>query len=45
MAPRAISSIQRVLDDEAGGVDRAAQRLGIPRSTLYKKIKKYGLRP
>ncbi len=36
--------IQRVLDDEVGAVDRAAERLGIPRSSLYKKIKKYRLR-
>ena len=35
--------IARVLGDEAGGVERAAQRLGIPRSSLYKKIKEYGL--
>ena len=28
---------------EAGHVDRAARRLGVPRSSLYKKIKKYGL--
>ena len=35
--------IQRVLEDEGGGVERAAERLGIPRSSLYKKIKKYRL--
>ena len=34
---------QRVLEDEAGADDRAAQRLGIPRSSLYKKIKRYSL--
>ncbi len=36
--------ITRVLEEEAGRVDQAAQRLGIPRSTLYQKIKLYGLR-
>ncbi len=35
--------IQRVLDDVGGEVDSAAERLGLPRSSLYKKIKKYGL--
>ncbi len=35
--------ISRVLKDENGAVERAAKRLGIPRSTLYKKIKSYGL--
>jgi DNA-binding NtrC family response regulator len=33
--------IQRVLQDEQGRVDRAAKRLGIPRSSLYNKIKKH----
>jgi DNA-binding NtrC family response regulator len=36
--------VQRVLDEESGNVDRAAARLGIPRSTLYQKIKKHNLR-
>ncbi len=31
--------IQRVLDEEGRNVPRAAQRLGIPRSTLYQKLK------
>ena len=35
--------IQRVLGQENGAVERAALTLGIPRSTLYKKIKKYNL--
>lgn len=35
--------IERVLEDEHGPVERAARRLGIPRSTMYKKIKKYAL--
>jgi DNA-binding NtrC family response regulator len=35
--------IEKVLKEENGQVDRAARRLGIPRSTLYEKIKKLGL--
>ena len=35
--------IERVLDEERGRVDLAAARLGIPRSSLYQKIKKHGL--
>jgi DNA-binding NtrC family response regulator len=35
--------IERVLRDLGGRVAEASQRLGIPRSTLYQKIKKYGL--
>jgi DNA-binding NtrC family response regulator len=31
--------IKRVLDAESGNVERAAKRLGIPRSTLYQRIK------
>jgi DNA-binding NtrC family response regulator len=37
--------IARVLQEEGGRVEQAAQRLGVPRSSLYQKIKKYGLRP
>ena len=37
--------IVRVLHDEGGHVIRTAERLGIPRSTLYQKIKTYGLDP
>ena len=33
--------IERVLREERGRVVNAAQRLGIPRSTLYQKIKEY----
>jgi DNA-binding NtrC family response regulator len=33
--------IQRVLRQEQGHVESAARRLGIPRSTLYQKIKQY----
>ncbi|MDF1503539.1 sigma-54 dependent transcriptional regulator [Roseisolibacter sp. H3M3-2] len=37
--------IGRVLQLEQGHVERAAQRLGISRSSLYAKIKLYGLQP
>ena len=33
--------IQRVLQEEGGRVEKAANRLGIPRSSLYQKIKKH----
>lgn len=33
--------IERVLEEERGHVEKAAQRLGIPRSSLYQKIKKH----
>ena len=35
--------IERVLREERGRVEKAARRLGIPRSSLYQKIKKYQL--
>jgi DNA-binding NtrC family response regulator len=35
--------IEQVLALERGQVDRAAERLGIPRSTLYQRLKEYGL--
>lgn len=35
--------IARVLQGLGGRVAEASQRLGIPRSTLYQKIKKYGI--
>lgn len=35
--------IQRVLGEERGRVIAAAERLGVPRSTLYMKIKTYGI--
>jgi DNA-binding NtrC family response regulator len=35
--------IALVLGEEGGHVERAAKRLNIPRSTLYQKIKAYGL--
>jgi DNA-binding NtrC family response regulator len=37
--------ILRVLEEEAGRVDASAQRLGISRSSLYQKIKVYGIQP
>lgn len=33
--------IERVLQEEQGRVERAAKRLGIPRSSLYQKLKKH----
>jgi DNA-binding NtrC family response regulator len=36
--------IELVLREENGQVERAARRLGIPRSSLYHKIKLFGLR-
>lgn len=35
--------VERVLREESGRVDLASKRLGIPRSTLYQKIKKWDL--
>jgi len=35
--------VERVLREESGHVDSAAKRLGIPRSTLYQKLKKWDL--
>jgi transcriptional regulator of acetoin/glycerol metabolism len=35
--------IERVLQAEQGKVEAAARRLGIPRSSLYQKIKRMGL--
>ncbi|MEZ4367355.1 MAG: helix-turn-helix domain-containing protein [Kofleriaceae bacterium] len=33
--------IERVLDDEGGNKTRAAQRLGLDRKTLYRKLEEY----
>ena len=35
--------ILRVLEAEQGSVERAAVRLGVPRNTLYYKLKKHGI--
>jgi DNA-binding NtrC family response regulator len=35
--------VERVLREENGKVDSASRRLGIPRSTLYQKLKKWEL--
>jgi DNA-binding NtrC family response regulator len=35
--------IQKIIHEENGRIERAAQRLGIPRSSLYKKIKAMGI--
>jgi len=37
--------IERVLQEEHGKVESAAKRLGIPRSSLYQKIKKHQIGP
>jgi transcriptional regulator of acetoin/glycerol metabolism len=33
--------IERVLQEEKGRVERAAKRLGVPRSSLYQKLKRH----
>ena len=35
--------IEKALALEQGQVDRAAERLGVPRSTLYQRLKEYGI--
>jgi DNA-binding NtrC family response regulator len=35
--------VERVLADEGGHVERAARRLGVPRSSLYERIKRLGI--
>ena len=35
--------VQKVIQEENGQIERAAQRLGVPRSSLYKRIKAMGL--
>ena len=37
--------IAKVLSHEGGSVERAAGRLGIPRSTLYSKLKQFNISP
>ncbi|HEX2832656.1 MAG TPA: sigma-54 dependent transcriptional regulator [Thermoanaerobaculia bacterium] len=36
--------IERILDEELRSVERACKRLGIPRNTLYYKMRKHGIR-
>lgn len=48
--PRTLSDVNRehiknALIAERGRVEAAARRLGIPRSTLYQRIREYGLQP
>jgi DNA-binding NtrC family response regulator len=38
-----IEAIRRVLDEEGGDTARASETLGIDRSTLYRKLKRYGI--
>lgn len=40
-----IRHIRRVLQEVDGNVRRAAEKLGVPRSSLYQKLKRYGLHP
>jgi transcriptional regulator of acetoin/glycerol metabolism len=35
--------IESVLREERGRVEAAARRLGIPRSSLYQKLKRFGI--
>ncbi|MGC2108155.1 MAG: sugar transferase [Candidatus Korobacteraceae bacterium] len=37
--------INHVLHDEAGSIERTARRLGIPRSSLYNKMKRFEIPP
>ncbi|MFN7942383.1 MAG: sigma-54 dependent transcriptional regulator [Thermoanaerobaculia bacterium] len=37
--------VDRMLELERGNVERAAKRLGVPRSTLYQMIRTFGLTP
>jgi two-component system response regulator HydG len=39
------SALERALAETQGDVSRAARRLGIGRSTLYRKLARYGIRP
>ena len=38
-----VQHIRRVLEDERGHVERAASRLGVPKSSLYEKIRRHGI--
>jgi len=35
--------IERVMAEEDGHVERAAERLGVPRSSLYERLKRHGI--
>ena len=37
--------INLVLRDECGSIERTARRLGIPRSSLYNKMKRFEIAP
>jgi DNA-binding NtrC family response regulator len=37
--------IERVLAEEGGHVERSARRLGVPRSSLYERLKRLGIGP
>jgi DNA-binding NtrC family response regulator len=37
--------VERVLAEEGGHVERSARRLGVPRSSLYERIKRLGIVP
>ena len=38
-----VRHIRRVLEDERGHVEKAAARLGVPKSSLYEKIRRHGI--
>ena len=38
------STVEAVLNDVGGNVTEAGKRLGVPRSTLYRKLKRWGVR-
>jgi len=38
-------AIEGLLREEGGRVEAAARRLGIPRSSLYQKLKRFGIQP
>ena len=38
-----VRHIRRVLEDEKGHVEKAAARLGVPKSSLYEKIRRHGI--
>ncbi|MGH9442342.1 MAG: sigma-54-dependent transcriptional regulator [Thermoanaerobaculia bacterium] len=38
-----VRHLRLVLEDERGHVEKAASRLGVPKSSLYEKIRRYGI--